>query len=96
LKAGFSKKKALFYNFLVATSAILGTLLALWFGHEIEHFSVYVLPVAAGGFIYLAATSLLPEVLKNTAKGKWFIHSVFVLLGLALMYYFSLTGGHHH
>ncbi len=96
LKAGFSKRKALFYNFLVATSAILGTLLALWFGHEIEHFSVYVLPVAAGGFIYLAATSLLPEVLKNSGKGKWLIHSVFVLLGLVLMYYFSLSGGHHH
>ena len=96
LKAGFSKRKALFYNFLVATSAILGTLLALWFGHEIEHFSIYVLPLAAGGFIYLAATSLLPEVLKNTKKGSWIVYSVFVMLGLGLMYYFSLSGGHQH
>ena len=96
LKAGFSKKKALFYNFLVATAAILGTLLALWFGHEIEHFSIYVLPVAAGGFIYLAATSLLPELLRNTRKGSWAFYSVFVLLGLGLMYFFSLSGGHQH
>lgn len=96
LKAGFSKKKALFYNFLVATSAILGTVIALWFGHEVEHFSTYVLPIAAGGFIYLASTSLLPEVLKNTKKGNWLIYFLFVLLGLGLMYYFSLSGGHHH
>lgn len=96
LKAGFSKKRALLYNFLVATSAILGTLVALWFGHEVEHFSTYVLPVAAGGFIYLASTSLLPEVLKNTKKGNWLLYFLFVLLGLGLMYYFSLSGGHQH
>lgn len=96
LKAGFSKRKALLYNFFVATSAILGTILALWFGHEVEHFSIYVLPIASGGFVYLAGTSLLPEVLKNTKKNSWIYYSLFVLLGLGLMYYFSLTGGHKH
>ncbi len=96
LKAGFSKKKAILYNFIVATTAILGTILALWLGHEVEHFSIYVLPVAAGGFVYLASTSLLPEVLKNTKKGNWIYYSFFVLMGLGLMYYFSLSGGHQH
>lgn len=96
LRAGFTKKKALYYNFIVATSAILGTLITLWIGHEVEHFSTYVLPVAAGGFIYLAATSLLPEVLKHTKKKNWIAYSVVVLLGMALMYFFSLHGTHHH
>ncbi len=96
LKAGFTKRKALLYNFIVATAAVLGTVLALWLGHEVEHFSIYILPVAAGGFIYLAATSLLPEVLKNTKKGNWLIYILFVLLGLGLMYYFSLHGSHQH
>ena len=95
-KADISKKIAFFYIFLVATAAILGTVLALWFGHEIEHFSIYVLPIAAGGFIYLAASSLLPEILRNTRKGSWIFYSVFVLLGLGLMYFFSLSGGHQH
>ncbi|NLO70195.1 MAG: ZIP family metal transporter [Porphyromonadaceae bacterium] len=96
LKAGFSKKKALLYNFIVATSAIVGTVLALWLGHEVEHFSIYVLPIASGGFVYLAGTSLLPEVLKSTKKGSWIYYSLFLLLGLGLMYYFSLSGGHQH
>lgn len=96
LKAGFTKRKALLYNFIAATSAILGTILALWLGHEVEHFSIYVLPIAAGGFVYLAGTSLLPEVLKNTKKGNWIHYSLFVLMGLGLMYYFSLSGGHQH
>lgn len=96
LKAGFTKKKALLYNFIVATSAILGTILALWLGHKVEHFSIYVLPIASGGFVYLAGTSLLPEVLKSTKRNSWMYYSLFVVLGLGLMCYFSLTGGHQH
>ncbi len=96
LKAGFTRKKALLYNFFAATSAILGTVLALWLGHKVEHFSIYILPIAAGGFVYLAAASLLPEVLKNTQKRNWFIYIFFVLLGLGMMYYFSLHGSHQH
>ena len=96
LKAGFSKKRALINNFIVAVTAILGTLLALWFGHEMEHFSEYVLPVAAGGFIYLGASSLLPEVIKNSTKRSWPLYFAVVLLGLVLMYLFMEHGGHQH
>lgn len=96
IKAGFTKKKALINNFLVATTAVLGTLLALWFGHEMEHFSIYMLPLAAGGFIYLAAASLLPEVLKSSTKKNWGFHFFVVLLGLLLMYLFVMHGGHEH
>lgn len=96
LKAGFTKKRALINNFIVATTAILGTLLALWFGHEVAHFSEYILPIAAGGFIYLAASSLLPEVLRNTTKRNWYINYGVVIIGLVLMYYFMLHGGHQH
>lgn len=96
LRAGFSKKKALFFNFATACTAILGTIVALWLGHQIAHFSIYVLPVAAGGFVYLAAGSLLPEVLKETTERRFWMHLLFVLLGLALMYYLSLHNGHHH
>lgn len=96
LKAGFSKEKALLYNFIVATTAILGTVLALWIGHELEHFSIYILPIAGGGFIYLATTSLLPEILKNTKENNWIVYILIVLLGLCMMYYFSLHGSHQH
>lgn len=96
LKAGFSRKKALLYNFFAAISAVLGTVIALWFGHEVEHFSTYVLPIAAGGFIYLAASSLLPEILRSTKNKNWILHTIFVLFGLVLMYGFSMMGGHHH
>lgn len=96
IRAGFSKRKALFFNFLSACTAILGTVVTLWVGHRIGHFSTYVLPVAAGGFIYLAAGSLLPEILKETTKRNLWLHLAVILSGLGLMYFLSLHGGHHH
>ncbi|HNX88725.1 MAG TPA: ZIP family metal transporter [Paludibacteraceae bacterium] len=96
LQAGFSKRKALLNNFYAACTAILGTIITLAVGEEVEHLSVYILPVAAGGFIYLACSSLLPEILKETTKKNYLIHLLFILLGLYLMYFFSIHGGHQH
>ncbi|VBB46334.1 conserved membrane hypothetical protein [uncultured Paludibacter sp.] len=96
IRAGFSKGKALWFNFLAACTAILGTILTLWAGKSLEHFSEYILPIAAGGFIYLATNSLFPEILKETTKKNYWLHLLFILLGLGLMYYFSLHGEHGH
>ena len=96
LQAGFSKRKALLFNFYAACTAILGTVVTLLVGEKVEHLSIYILPVAAGGFIYLAAASLLPEILKETNKRNFFVHLSFILLGLVFMYLFSIHGGHQH
>ncbi|MDR0428047.1 MAG: ZIP family metal transporter [Dysgonamonadaceae bacterium] len=96
LQAGFSRKKALMFNFYSACTAILGTVLTLWLGEVINRFSVYILPFAAGGFIYLATTSLLPEVLRESNKRNHWICLLFILSGVFVMYYFSAAGGHTH
>ncbi len=96
IRAGFTNKKAIWLNFLVACTAIVGTLITLWIGKSVEHLSTYILPIAAGGFIYLAAANLLPEVLKESTKKNLWIHLLFILLGLFLMYFFSVHGGHQH
>jgi zinc and cadmium transporter len=97
IHSGFTRAKALLFNFLSALTAVIGTVLALWIGHKVEHFSAYILPLAAGGFVYLAASSLLPEVIKDTTKRNLWLRLFFVLLGLFLIYYFSLeSGGYTH
>lgn len=96
LQAGFSRKKALLYNFISACSAILGTVVTLLIGEKIEHFSTYLLPFAAGGFIYLAASSLLPEIVKLSNKRNYWLYIICIVLGILLMYFFSATGGHSH
>jgi zinc and cadmium transporter len=84
------------YNFYSACAAILGTITTLWIGERVSHLSIYVLPFAAGGFIYLAAASLLPEILKETSKRNYFWYILCILLGAFVMYYFSTIGGHQH
>lgn len=96
LQAGFSRRKALVFNFYSACAAILGVLLTLWLGEKIDHFSMYILPFAAGGFVYLAATSLLPEVLRHTNKRNFIPYILLILTGVAVMYYFSIYTEHTH
>lgn len=96
IKAGFSKKRALLYNFLAAATSVLGTVLTLWVGHQVKELTVYILPIAAGGFIYLGAGSLLPEVLKETNKRNFWIQFLFLFLGFLAMFYFSSNTTHYH
>ena len=69
---GFSPKKALFYNFLSALTAFLGALVAFYFGLSDGHTS-FLVALAAGGFIYIAAADLLPELQrqKKDQKAGW-------------------------
>jgi len=53
LYGGFSKTKALIFNYISATTAILGTVIGYFFASHINNFSTILLPFAAGGFIIL-------------------------------------------
>ncbi len=62
---GYSRLKALFSLFLVQLTALLGALLSLWFFTKVHEASVYMMAVSAGGFVYIAAADLLPELQKQ-------------------------------
>jgi zinc and cadmium transporter len=96
IRAGFNKRKALLFNFISACTAILGTAITLWIGQQVNHFSIYMLPVAAGGFIYLATGCLIPEILQGPNKNNLWKYSFIILLGLFFMYYLTLHNGHSH
>ena len=70
LYAGFTKRKALFFNFVSALFAILGTVMSLLIGSRVAEFSSVMLPLAAGGFIYIAGSDLVPELNKESTLGK--------------------------
>lgn len=76
--SGYSRTKALWLNFFSALTSIIGVLLALIFGNFAETFNILVLPIAAGGFIYIAVADLIPE-LQKTKEVKY---SVFQLLAV--------------
>ncbi|MGV8091250.1 MAG: ZIP family metal transporter [Mangrovibacterium sp.] len=88
--SGFSVKRALYLNFLSACAAMVGTLAALLFGHRIQGFSEQVMPFAAGGFIYLAGSDLIPELKGKSPLRTTLIQLFFMLLGISLLFGFKL------
>lgn len=85
LYAGFTKRKALFFNFISAVFAILGTVLSVLVGSRVGDFSSVMLPLAAGGFIYIAGSDLVPELNKESTLGKSLVQMVAIGLGVGLM-----------
>lgn len=91
---GFEKKKALLINFIVALSVILGGIIGYIIIQTAEQLALFLLPFAAGGFIYIAATDLLPEIRKEKDIKKSIILLEFFILGVLLM--FVVNGIFHH
>src|SRR3989338_4431986 len=73
IHSGYTINRAIFLNFLSALAAILGTIIALGISGVSEVLTVWLVPFAAGGFIYIAMSDLIPELHKT--KNVW--HSVF-------------------
>lgn len=81
LHAGLSKIKALFFNFISALLAVIGVIAALIMGSNIENLSLFILPLTAGGFIYIAGSDLIPELHKTCEPPK---ESIFQLIAFVL------------
>lgn len=85
LHSGFSKKRALAVNALSAGCAIVGCFLSLLIGSTFSGFLPYIAPVAAGAFIYMAGSSLLPTVKHDAVNMRAVMHFVCVLVGILIM-----------
>jgi len=62
---GFSKLKALLFNFLTALTALLGAFLGIIIGSA-GTATAFLVPFAAGNLIYIAGTDLIPELHKTS------------------------------
>lgn len=62
---GFNKFKALLFNFISALTCVLGTTAGYLLSKNIGNFSPFLLSFTAGGFIYIAACDLVPELHKQ-------------------------------
>jgi len=87
---GFSKLKALLFNFLSALFAIVGTIVGYYCASKISGFASILLPAAAGGFIYIASCDLIPELHKEEdGKRSTLIMAIFIF-GIMLMYFLKI------
>lgn len=85
LHGGFTKSKALLLNFSSALFAILGAVITLLFTKITENIELILIPIAAGGFIYIAASDLIPELHKEKHIIKSFIQLLAFIIGIAVM-----------
>lgn len=85
LYSGMNKKRALFFNFLSAATAILGTLIALIASIYLQTITAVLIPFAVGSFLYIAGSDLIPEMQKETNTKKSLIQISAFIFGIALM-----------
>ena len=85
IHAGLSVKKALAFNLLSALTAMLGAVLAIAVGSEMEGFSLSLLPLTAGGFLYIAGSDLIPELHHELEASKSLLQFIMIILGVGVM-----------
>lgn len=85
LQGGFSRKKALFFNFISALTAFLGVILSLWVSLSTRNITGFLMPFAAGNFIYIAGSDLIPELHKEVGLKKGIFQLLFFVLGILVM-----------
>ncbi|HUO57089.1 MAG TPA: ZIP family metal transporter [bacterium] len=86
VKSGFSRQKALFLNFLTALTALAGGILAWRAGQGTGAFIQALIPLTAGGFIYIAGSDLVPQLHKDVKSLRAFLQLFAILTGVGIMY----------
>lgn len=82
---GWSRTKALLYNFFSALTAILGALLVLVFAQSFEESPAILLGLSAASFIYIAMSDLIPELQKEPHIGRFALQLVWMTAGIGIM-----------
>jgi len=86
LHSGLTVRKAVLVNLGSASAAIIGNIIALTAGTIAGQAAVAsLLPVTAGGFIYLAAADLIPELQEERSIPSLITQTSLMVAGIALM-----------
>jgi len=93
LYGGFSKKKAIVLNFVVALTAVLGGPVGYFVSSLVENIVIFILPFASGGFVYIAATDLVPEIRKELDMKKYMATLFVFICGILIMWVTKVVFG---
>jgi len=90
IHGGFGRIRALFMNFLVQLTSVLGATLILALSFKTETMAAFLVPFTAGGFIYIAGSDLIPELHKETRIPSSLLQLLSLSLGIGLMLFLLL------
>ncbi len=83
---GYQPRRAAWLNFLCALSAVAGAAVTLMVSAFVSFGVVYLLPIAAGGFIYIAASDLIPELHQEPVVRRQIGQAVSICAGIGAMF----------
>jgi len=83
---GFTRYKALIFNFISALTAVAGAFFSNFFSAYTENFVGVIIAFAVGGFIYLAASELIPEMQKEKDFVKSIVQFLLFIFGIILIW----------
>lgn len=85
LHGGLSVRRALAFNFLSGLIAILGAVISLTIGRYVEGYTGALLPITAGGFLYVAGPDLIPELQQEVRISVSVGQFTSIVLGVGIM-----------
>lgn len=88
---GWAKRRALLFNVLSASTFLLGSVLAYLLSFRLD--VTFLLPFAAGNFLYIGASDLVPEVNRHHALGTNAVLFLSFAGGVLLLLVIRLTLG---
>lgn len=91
IHGGMSKRKALWYNALSGSSAILVGILAWFFLQQMTHLVPYALAFSASSFLYIAMAELIPEMHKKTKVLESLVQLLLIVAGILIIFLIKHT-----
>jgi zinc and cadmium transporter len=91
IHSGYSTGRALLFNFLSALTAVFGALVALAASNIAQSLTLWLVPFAAGGFIYIALSDLIPELHKTKQIRYSILQFVAMIVGVSAMFLLLLV-----
>ena len=85
IHGGYTPHRALVLNFCCSLTVIAGVLATLAFGYSATGLLPYLLPIAAGGFIYIAAADFMPSLHRHGGLGHGLLQTLVVAVGICFM-----------
>lgn len=88
--SGYTPKKAVWLNFLCSLTCVVGAVLTLLLGTWLNLPVVHLMPIAAGGFIYIAACDLIPELHNSVRTRHQIGQGIIILCGIGFMFFITI------
>jgi len=82
----YSKRRALLYNMLSGSSAIVAGIVAYYFMGTMKSLIPYALAFSASSFLYIALADLIPEMHQKTKLKESIIQILLIIVGVLIIY----------